>query len=285
MTPRRSVLYMPGANTRAMEKAREIDCDGIVFDLEDAVAPEAKAGARDNIGSAVRQGGYGHRELVVRVNGPGTPWWAEDVRFVAGLKVDAILVPKVQTTADIDRLVAALEAAGGGGLAIWIMLETARAIQHVDGLAAHPRAGVLVMGTADLVTQMRGRHDPDRRSVDYALQRSVLAARAAGREILDSVHLDFRNLESLRVECEQGRDMGFDGKTLIHPGQVEIANAVFGPSPAEVDQARRIADAWARARNAGRGVAEVDGQLVEHMHATQAERALAFARALARREK
>ena len=268
-----------------MEKAREIDCDGIVFDLEDAVAPEAKAGARDNIGSAVRQGGYGHRELVVRVNGPDTPWWAEDVRFVAGLKVDAILVPKVQMTADIDRLVAALEAAGGGGLAIWIMLETARAIQHVDGLAAHPRAGVLVMGTADLVTQMRGRHDPDRRSVDYALQRSVLAARAAGREILDSVHLDFRNLESLRVECEQGRDMGFDGKTLIHPGQVEIANAVFGPSPAEVDQARRIADAWARARNAGRGVAEVDGQLVEHMHATQAERALAFARALARRDK
>ena len=268
-----------------MEKAREIDCDGIVFDLEDAVAPEAKPGARDNISSAVRAGGYGHRELVVRVNGPGTPWWEDDVRFVAGLKIDALLVPKVEATADIDHLVDALDTAGGGGLAIWIMLETARAIQRVDLLAAHPRAGVLVMGTADLVTQLRGRHDDDRRSVDYALQRCLMAARAADREILDSVHLDFRNLESFRAECEQGRDMGFDGKTLIHPGQVEIANAVFGPSPAEVDLARRIAAAWASARNAGRGVVEVDGRLVEHMHATQAERTLALARALAERDR
>ena len=276
---------MPGANTRAMEKAREIDCDGIVFDLEDAVAPEAKPGARDNISSAVRTGGYGHRELVVRVNGHGTPWWEDDVRFVAGLKIDALLVPKVEATADIDHLVDALDTAGGGGLAIWIMLETARAIQRVDLLAAHPRAGVLVMGTADLVTELRGRHDAARRSVDYALQRCLMAARAADREILDSVHLDFRNLESFRAECEQGRDMGFDGKTLIHPGQVEIANAVFGPSPAEVDLARRIAAAWASARNAGRGVVEVDGRLVEHMHATQAERTLALARALAERDR
>ena len=276
---------MPGANTRAMEKAREIDCDGIIFDLEDAVAPEAKPDARGLIEAAVRAGGYGHRELVVRVNGPSTPWWEDDVRFVAGLEVDAALVPKVESTEDIDRLVDALDAAGGGGLAIWIMLETARAIQRVDVLAAHPRAGVLAMGTADLVTQLRGRHDAARRSVDYALQRCVLAARAAGREILDSVHLDFRNLESFRAECEQGRDMGFDGKTLIHPGQVEIANAVFGPSPAEVDLARRIAHAWSRARNAGRGVVEVDGRLVEHMHATQAERTLAFARALAKRDR
>lgn len=284
-TPRRSVLYMPGANTRAMEKAREIDCDGIIFDLEDAVAPEAKAGARGMIEAAVRAGGYGHRELVVRVNGPGTPWWEGDVRFVAGLKVDAILVPKVESTADIDQLVDVLETADGGGLAIWIMLETAHAIQRVDVLAAHPRASVLVMGTADLVTQLRGRHDAARRSVDYALQRCLLAARASGREILDSVHLDFRNLDSFRAECEQGRDMGFDGKTLIHPGQVEIANAVFGPSPAEVDLAQCIADAWAKARDAGRGVAEIDGRLVEHMHATQAERTLAFARALAGRDK
>ena len=268
-----------------MEKAREIDCDGIVFDLEDAVAPEAKVGARDQIGSAVRVGGYAHRELVVRVNGPGTAWWEDDVRFVAGLKVDAILVPKVESTEDIDQLVDTLETAGGGGLAIWIMLETANAIQRVDVLAAHPHASVLVMGTADLVTQLRGRHDAARRSVDYALQRCLLAARAAGKEILDSVHLDFRNLDSFRAECEQGRDIGFDGKTLIHPGQVDIANAVFGPSPAEVDLARRIADAWASARNAGRGVAEVDGQLVEHMHATQAERTLALARALAGRDK
>lgn len=284
VTPRRSVLYTPGANTRAMEKARGIDCDGIIFDLEDAVAPEAKADARGMIEAAVLAGGYGHRELVVRVNGPGTPWWEDDVRFVAGLEVGAALVPKVESTADIDQLVDALDAAGGGGLAIWIMLETARAIQRVDVLAAHPRASVLVMGTADLVAQLRGHHDAARRSVDYALQRCLLAARAAEREILDSVHLDFRNLESFRTECEHGRDLGFDGKTLIHPGQVEIANAVFGPSRAEVDLARRIAHAWSKARNAGRGVVEVDGRLVEHMHATQAERTLAFARALAGRD-
>ena len=285
MTPRRSVLYMPGANTRAMEKARGIACDGIVFDLEDAVAPEAKVGARKHIRSALRAGGYGHRELVVRINGHGTPWWDDDVRFVAGSKVNAILIPKVESTTDIDRSADALYTAGGRSVAIWIMLETAHAIQCVDRLAADPRIGVLVMGTADLVTQLRGRHDAARRSVDYALQRCVLAARAAGKEILDSVHLDFRNLESFRAECEQGRDMGFDGKTLIHPGQVDIANAVFGPSPAEIDLARRIADAWASARNTGRGVAEVEGRLVEHMHAKQAQRTLAFARILAGRDK
>ena len=284
MTPRRSVLYMPGANTRAMEKAREIDCDVIVFDLEDAVAPEAKKGARDHIQSTVTAGGYGHRELVVRINGRGTPWWEDDVRFVAGLKVDAIMVPKVESKTDIDRLVDALDTAGGIELAIWVMLETARAIQRVDVLAAHPRASVLVMGTADLVTQLQGRHDAARRSVDYALQRSLLAARAANKVILDSVHLDFRNLESFRAECEQGRDMGFDGKTLIHPGQVDIANAIFGPSPVEVNLALRTVEAWKKAQKSGRGVAEVDGQLVEHMHATQAERTLAFSRALAERD-
>ena len=191
----------------------------------------------------------------------------------------------MESTSDIDRLADALDTAGGEPPAIWIMLETARAIQCVDRLAAHPRIGVLAMGTADLVTQLRGRHDTARRSVDYALQRCLLAARAAGKEILDSVHLDFRNLESFRAECEHGRDMGFDGKTLIHPGQVDIANAVFGPSPADIDLARRIADAWASARNAGRGVAEVDGRLVEHMHADQAQRTLAFARALSGRGK
>lgn len=283
MIPRRSVLYMPGANTRAMQKARGIDCDGIIFDLEDAVAPEAKPDARGMIEAAVRAGGYGHRELVVRVNGPGTPWWDDDVRFAAGLAIDAILVPKVESTGDVDGIVAALDTVGGGRLAVWIMLETARAVQCVDALAAHPCVSVLVMGTADLVTQLRGRHDPARRSVDYALQRCLIAARAADREILDGVHLDFRNLESLRAECEQGRDLGFDGKCLIHPGQVAVANDVFGPSLDEVDLARRIVDAWAGARKAGRGVAEADGRLIEHIHATEAERTLALARVLAER--
>ena len=160
------------------------------------------------------------------------------------------------------------------------MVETALAIQRVDALAAHPRISVLVLGTTDLVTQLRGRHDAARRVVDYALQRCVIAAGAADREILDGVHLDFRNLESFRAECEQGRDMGFDGKTLIHPAQVDIANAVFGPSPETVESARRVVEAWAAARRAGRGVVEVDGRLVEHIHAAEAERTLALARAL-----
>ncbi len=264
-----------------MEKARTIDCDGIIFDLEDAVAPQAKALARKHVSAAVALGGYGHRELVVRVNGPGTRWFADDVRCVAQLKVGAILFPKVESEARIDEIAAAVDAAGGGGLAVWIMLETALAIQRVDALAAHPGVSVLVMGTTDLVTQLRGRHDAARRGVDYALQRCVIAARAADREILDGVHLDFRNLESFRAECEQGRDMGFDGKCLIHPAQVDIANAVFGPSPEDVESARRVAEAWAGARKAGRGIVEVDGRLVEHMHAAEAERTLALARVLA----
>ena len=193
---------MPGANTRAMEKARGIDCDGIIFDLEDAVAPEAKALARAQVDAAVGAGGYGHRELVVRVNGLGTRWCEDDVRCVARLNVDAMLFPKVESEADIDEIAATLEAASGGRLAVWIMVETALAIQRVDALAAHPRVSVLVMGTTDLVTQLRGRHDAARRGVDYALQRCVIAARAADREILDGVHVDFRNLESFRDECE-----------------------------------------------------------------------------------
>ena len=274
---------MPGTNTRAMEKARTIDCDGIIFDLEDAVAPQAKALARKHVSAAVALGGYGHRELVARVNGPGTRWFADDVRCVAQLEVGAILFPKVESEAQIDEIAAAVEAAGGGGLAVWIMLETALAIQRVDALAAHPGVGVLVMGTTDLVTQLRGRHDAARRVVDYALQRCVIAARAADREILDGVSLDFRNLDTFRAECEQGRDMGFDGKTLIHPAQVDIANAAFGPSSEDVESARRVVDAWAGARKAGRAVVEVDGRLVEHMHAAQAERTLALALALAGR--
>ena len=273
---------MPGTNTRAIQKARTIDCDGIIFDLEDAVAPQAKALARKHVSAAVALGGYGHRELVVRVNGPGTRWFADDVRCVAQLKVGAILFPKVESEAQIDEIAAAVEAAGGG-LAVWIMLETALAIQRVDALAAHPGVSVLVMGTTDLVTQLRGRHDAARRVVDYALQRCVIAARAADREILDGVNLDFRNLDTFRAECEQGRDMGFDGKTLIHPAQVDIANAAFGPSSEDVESARRVVDAWAGARKAGRAVVEVDGRLVEHMHATQAERTLALALALAGR--
>ena len=284
MTPRRSVLYMPGANERAMEKARGIDCDGVIFDLEDAVAPEVKPDARERIAAAISAGGYGYRELVVRANGLDTPWGAGDIARMAALPIAAMLFPKVETVAQVAEIVARVDAAGGAELAVWIMIETPRGVQNVEALAASSdRVTVLAMGTSDLVKDLRGRHRADRAGVTYALQRSVIAARAAGKEILDGVHLDFRDAESFRAACEQGRDLGFDGKTLIHPTQVPVANAVFGPSAEEIDFARRAREAWEAARAAGRGVAEVDGRLVENMHVAEAERTLAFADALAGR--
>ena len=284
MTPRRSVLYMPGANERAMEKARGIDCDGVIFDLEDAVAPEVKPRARERIAAAISAGGYGYRELVVRANGLDTPWGAEDIARMATLPIAAMLFPKVETVAQVAEIVARVDAAGGAELAVWIMIETPRGVQNVEALAASSdRVTVLAMGTSDLVKELRGRHRADRAGVTYALQRCVIAARAAGKEILDGVHLDFRDADSFRAACEQGRDLGFDGKTLIHPTQVPVANAVFGPSAEEIDFARRAREAWGAARAAGKGVAEVDGRLVENMHVAEAERTLAFADALAGR--
>ena len=285
MTPRRSVLYMPGANERAMEKARGIDCDGLIFDLEDAVAPEVKPRAREQVAAAILAGGYGHRELVVRANGLDTPWGADDIARVASLPIAAMLFPKVETEAQVGEILTRVDAAGGGGLAIWILIETTLGVRNVDALAASTeRVTVLTMGTSDLVQDLRGRHRADRAGVSYALQRSLIAARVAGKEILDGVHLEFRDMESFRAACEQGRDLGFDGKTLIHPTQVPVANAVFGPSEDEIDFARRARDAWQAARAAGRGVAEVDGRLIENMHVAEAERTLAFADALAARQ-
>ena len=284
MTPRRSVLYMPGANERAMEKARGIDCDGVIFDLEDAVAPEVKPDARERISAAISAGGYGYRELVVRANGLDTPWGAGDIARMAALPIAAMLFPKIETVAQVAEIVARIDAAGGAELAVWIMIETPRGVQNVEALAASSdRVTVLAMGTSDLVKELRGRHRADRAGVAYALQRCVIAARAAGKEILDGVHLDFRDAASFRAACEQGRDLGFDGKTLIHPTQVPVANAVFGPSAEEIDFARRAREAWEAARAAGKGVAEVDGRLVENMHVAEADRTLAFADALAGR--
>ena len=284
MTPRRSVLYMPGANERAMEKARGIDCDGIIFDLEDAVAPEVKPRAREQVAAAIGVGGYGYRELVVRANGLDTPWGQDDIARMASLPIAALLFPKVETEAQVADMVARVDAAGGAGLAVWIMIETPRGVQNVDALAASSeRVTVLAMGTSDLVKELRGQHRADRAGVTYALQRCLIAARAAGKEVLDGVHLDFRSEQSFRAACEQGRDLGFDGKTLIHPTQVTTANAVFGPSPEDIDFARRAREAWQAARAQGKGVAEVDGRLIENMHVAEAERTLAFADALAAR--
>lgn len=284
LRPRRSVLYMPGANQRALEKARELPCDGVIFDLEDAVAADAKAEARANVVAALEQGGYGHRELVVRVNALETPWGADDVAAVAGLPVDGVLFPKVETTAQIDAIVAALDAAGGADVPFWIMVETPRAVLSVRALAGHHRRlAVLVMGTSDLVKELRASHTQSRSNLAFALQHCLLAAREHELDALDGVHLEFRNQEAFAAACRQGREMGFDGKTLIHPSQVDVANEVFGFDDDAVTHARQVLDAWEAAKAAGQGVAVLDGKLIENLHAAEAERVLAFADALAAR--
>lgn len=275
---------MPGANARALEKARGIPCDALIFDLEDAVAPDAKDAARHNVLAALAEGGYGYRERIVRVNGLDTPWGVDDVAALAGAGVDGLLFPKVESTAQIDALVAAVDAAGGASLPVWIMIETPQAVLDVVRLARHSaRVRVLVMGTSDLVRELRAEHTAARHNLGYALQRCVLAARAAGLDVLDGVQLDFRNAESFRDACRQAREMGFDGKTLIHPSQVDDANAAFGFDATAVADARRVLDAWQAALAEGRGVAVLDGRLIENLHAAEAERTLAFADALAAR--
>jgi citrate lyase subunit beta / citryl-CoA lyase len=261
-----------------------LPCDGVIFDLEDAVAADAKSAARDNVVAALGQGGYGHRELVVRVNGLDTPWGADDVAAVAALGPDAVLFPKVETTAQIDAIVLAMDAAGGAAVPLWFMIETPLAVLEAHTLAAHsPRLSVLVMGTSDLVKELRAEHTEARQNLAYALQHCVLVARACGLDVLDGVHLDFRNEASFRAACLQARQMGFDGKSLIHPNQVEAANEVFGIGAADIDHARRVLAVWEQARADGKGVAVLDGKLVENLHAADAERVLAFAAALAER--
>lgn len=285
VTPRRSVLYMPGANTRALEKARTLACDGIIFDLEDAVAPAGKTQARENVRQAVEEGGYGHRELVVRVNGLDSPWGREDVAEIASLAIHALLFPKIESLSQIETILQAVDVAGGSHLPLWLMVETPRGILDIQTVAGgSERIQTLVMGTSDLVKELRARHTESRNNLAYALQHCVLAARSVGLDILDGVHLDFRNLESFETVCEQGRTMGFDGKTLIHPTQIEIANRVFGVASEDVAHAREVLNVWQAAQAEGRGVVELNGQLIENLHAADAERILAFAEALADRE-
>jgi citrate lyase subunit beta/citryl-CoA lyase len=286
MIPRRSVLYLPGANTRALEKARTLACDSLILDLEDAVAPANKAAARANVTAAVNAGGFGYRELVVRVNGLDTPWGRDDLQAVAGLDVAAVLFPKVDSAAAVQDLLTALDAAGGDKLPVWLMIESPASILNVPAIAcASPRIGALVAGTSDLVQALRARHTRGRENLAFALQQCVTAARAAGIDALDGVHLDFRNTDSFREACVAARDMGFDGKTLIHPAQIDIANECFGPDPAAVDHAERVLATWQTALAEGRGVAELDGQLIENLHAAEAGRTLAYASALAARDR
>jgi citrate lyase subunit beta/citryl-CoA lyase len=279
--PRRSVLYMPGANARALEKARGLDCDAIIFDLEDAVAPDAKAAARAQVAGAIRAGGYGARELIVRVNAIDGPWGRADVAAIAELAIDGVLFPKVESPAELTVCVNALHAAGARSQRVWAMIETPRGVLDVERIAgASPRLATLVMGTSDLVKELRAKHTPDRAAVVGALSRCVLAARAFGLCVLDGVYLDLDNPNGFRQACEQGRVLGFDGKTLIHPSQIAAANEVFGPSAAELDEAREIVAAWRDAEREGKGVVVVRGKLIENLHVAEAERVLAFFDAL-----
>lgn len=281
--PRRSVLYMPGANQRALEKARTLAADSLVLDLEDAVAPAMKVTARQQIATAIASGGYGHRELVVRINGLDSDWAQEDIRMVADSAADALCMPKVETAAQVQQVAALLDVAGAdASMAIWVMIETPPGVLNAKAIAgAHPRVKVLVMGTSDLAKELRVPHTPEREGLQPALGLCVLAARANGLDILDGVYLDLDDEPGYVASCEQGRTLGFDGKTLIHPKQVAAANAVFSPDALELDRAGRIIEAWREADAEGKAVVLVDGKLVEILHVEEARRLLAIAEAIA----
>ncbi len=283
--PRRSALYVPGQNARALEKARGLDADVLLLDLEDAVAPAQKGAARGQGVEALARGGSGHRERVVRVNGGGTPWEAEDLRAVASSGADAVLLPKVEDAGYVRGVEAALAAyRAPPGLAIWAMIETPRGVLAAPEIAAaSPRLACLVAGTSDLVKDLGARHTAGRREVLTALSLVVLAARAHGLDCLDGVHLDLEDEAGFEAACVQGRDLGFDGKTLIHPKTIATANLVFGPSPVELEQARRVVVAHAEAESFGQGVVVVEGRLVEALHVAAARRLLALADAIAAR--
>jgi citrate lyase subunit beta/citryl-CoA lyase len=286
--PRRSVLYMPGSNARALDKAKSLPADALILDLEDAVAPEAKEGARKQVCDAVTAGGYGHRELVIRINALDTPWGAADVVAAAAAAPDAVLLPKPATGADIVRATEALAKAGAPEKTrLWAMIETPLAILNVaDIAAASKRAGArlacLVMGTNDLVKETRADLSVNRRPALYWLSATVTAARAWRLDVLDGVYNNFRDADGLRRECVHGRRLGFDGKTLIHPTQVATANEVFAPPEDEVAFARKIIAAFDQPENRGKGVITVEGRMVELLHAEMARRTVAIAEAIAR---
>jgi citrate lyase subunit beta/citryl-CoA lyase len=272
---------MPGANARALEKAKSLACDTIIFDLEDAVAVDAKLAARQQVSDAIAGGGYGYRELVVRVNGLDTQWGAADVAAFAAAGVDALLFPKVESSVQVQDIVAAVDSAGGTQLPLWFMIETPLGVLDVREVAlSSDRLGCLVMGTSDLVKELRAEHTESRSNLAYALQHCVINARATAVDILDGVHLEFRNLDSFRRVCEEGRSMGFDGKTLIHPTQIEPANEVFGYDSDDVDHARAVIEVWREAEAQGKGVAVLEGQLIENLHVAEAQRVLAFAESM-----
>ena len=277
--PRRSVLYMPGSNARALEKGRSLSADGLILDLEDAVAPDAKDSARDQIVSALAEGGYGKREIQIRTNGLNTPWGHADIVAAAKTSADAILLPKVES-ADTVRQVANIMAAEGAheDMRIWCMMETPLAMLGAKEIAgAHPKLGGFVMGTSDLAKDLNCAHTPDRLPMITSLGLCILAARAFGLAILDGVHLDLSDDDGFAASCQQGRDMGFDGKTLIHPKTIGAANTAFAPSEADVAWARKIIAAFEQAASEGKGVVVVDGKLIENLHVVSAQKLVTMA--------
>jgi citrate lyase subunit beta / citryl-CoA lyase len=280
--PRRSILYMPGSNPRALEKGRSLPADGLVLDLEDAVAPDAKQTARDQILAALKEGGYGKREIAVRINPLDSPWGRDDVKAMATSGADAILLPKVETAAMIHELEKAMDAAGAPkSMGIQCMMETPLGMLNAKEVAgASKRITCFVMGTSDLVKDLQAAHTPERLPVLTSLGLCILAARAYGIAITDGVHLDLSDDEGFAAQCQQGKELGFDGKTLIHPKTIAKANEVFAPSGEEIAWAHKIIAAHAEATAEGKGVVVVDGKLVENLHVEAAKRQVALAEAI-----
>lgn len=276
LRPFRSVLYIPGSKERALEKARDLPADAIIFDLEDAVAAEEKPAARALLARVLESQDFGGRARIVRVNGLDTEWGRDDIAAFAGAKIDALLIPKVGSAADLDKV-----AALAPNQPLWAMMETPLGMLNAASIAAHPRLAGMVMGTNDLAKDLNTRFRPDREPLLTGLGLCLLAAKAHGRIIIDGVYNAFKDEAGLKAECEQGRDMGFDGKTLIHPAQLEIANAAYAPSGAEIDLATRQIAAFDEAQAAGQGVAVVDGRIVENLHVATARQTIARAEAIA----
>ena len=274
--PYRSVLYIPGSKVRALDKARSLPVDAIIFDLEDAVTAEEKENARALLSDELARGGYGNRFKIVRINGLDTQWGRDDARAACNMGADAVLLPKVCSPEDVDEL-----AAITGDLDIWAMMETPRGMLNAAAIAAHPKLKGFVMGTNDLAKELQTRSRPDRQPLLTSLGLCLLAAKAEGLVIVDGVYNAFKDEDGLAVECAQGRDMGFDGKTLIHPAQVAVANKGFAPSEADIDLARRQIAAFDEVESQGQGVAVVDGKIVENLHVASARELLAMSEAIA----
>jgi citrate lyase subunit beta/citryl-CoA lyase len=287
--PRRSVLYMPGANARALEKAKTLPCDAVILDLEDSVAPDGKVTARQQVMAAVAAGGFGAREVIVRINALDTQWWLDDLAAAAKAHPDGILVPKISKPGQIQDIAARLiDIAADHKIRVWAMMETPLGIINAPAIAAsatdrETRLAGFVMGTNDIAKETRARLIPGRAPMLPWLAQCVLAAHAFGIDILDGVYNDLSDIEGFRRECAQGRDLGFDGKTLIHPNQIEPCNSAFSPTPTEIEQAYKFIAAFDLPENRDKGVVQIDGRMVERLHADMARRTVAIAEAIAER--